>query len=95
MLAELGGDPRAFLALEGAPGVCFGGDLSKYDAVEPGVAATHGYDPNLPDMKASLLIYGASIAPRVLEGARMIDIAPTVAHLLDIALPDVEGRPLL
>jgi predicted AlkP superfamily pyrophosphatase or phosphodiesterase len=94
MLAELGGDPRALLALEGAPGVCFGSDLNAYE-VAPRVAATHGYDPNRPDMKASLLISGESIASGVIEGARLVDVAPTVARWLGIALPDVEGRPLL
>ena len=92
-VAKLGGDPAAFLALEAEPGTYFG---SGYDAYEtPSIyQGVHGYDPNRVEMKASLLFYGAGVSHVKLEGARLVDVAPTVAELLGLTLPETDGRPL-
>jgi arylsulfatase A-like enzyme len=55
----------------------------------------HGYLPSHPKMFTSLVLSGA----RVKKGAsighvRSIDVAPTIARLLGIELPNVEGRVL-
>ncbi len=105
-LAALGADPDAFLMLEAARGYQFSegwdGDVispARSPRSHRGSRATHGYNPELPEMKASLLIAG----PRVRQGEmtatadaepRLIDVAPTVASLLGFAMTNVEGRTL-
>jgi len=92
-VSALGGDPSAFLALEPELGTYFGSGRDAYET-PPTYKAVHGYDPNRPEMKASLILFGASIPHGKLEGARLIDIAPTVARLLGVTLPHADGRPL-
>jgi len=93
-IREMGGDPEAFLALEGAQGF---GIASGYwgEYISPAtVAATHGFDPRRPDMQASLLVRGPGVVPGKIEGARLLDVAPTVARWLGLKLSRAEGRPL-
>jgi predicted AlkP superfamily pyrophosphatase or phosphodiesterase len=92
-IRALGGDPAAWLALEGEAGVTFGNGLDSYEGPTH-YAATHGYDPSLPEMKASLLMLGPGIAPHGLENASLVDVAPTIARWLGLALPEAEGRVL-
>jgi predicted AlkP superfamily pyrophosphatase or phosphodiesterase len=89
-----GGDPSAFLALEAAPNYQFGGGCTG-DYVAPSTyRATHGYDPSRPELHASLLAVGPGIAHGVIRGARLIDIAPTIAGWLGLKMPEVDGKPL-
>jgi predicted AlkP superfamily pyrophosphatase or phosphodiesterase len=93
-IVAMGGDPDAFLALEAADGTMF---VSGYagDPKEPSKSlGTHGYFPDRPEMRASLLAYGPPIAAGKIENARMIDVAPTVADFLGLEMPKVEGSPL-
>jgi predicted AlkP superfamily pyrophosphatase or phosphodiesterase len=92
-VAALGGDPSAFLALEAELGTYFGGGHDTYDT-PPSYKAVHGYDPNRPEMKASLILFGAGVPHGKLEGARLVDVAPTVAHWLGLTLPNVDGHVL-
>lgn len=92
-VAALGGDSSAFLALEPELGTYFGGGHDTYDT-PPSYKAVHGYDPNRPEMKASLILFGAGVPHGKLEGARLVDVAPTVAHWLGLTLPNVDGRVL-
>ncbi|HKX26341.1 MAG TPA: hypothetical protein VJ302_01485, partial [Blastocatellia bacterium] len=56
---------------------------------------THGYLPSRPEMRASLIIYGAGVNPGVsLPLARMVDIAPTAAALLNLKLAQTEGKAI-
>jgi predicted AlkP superfamily pyrophosphatase or phosphodiesterase len=89
-----GGDPDALLALEATEGVYFGGGYGgEYEA--PAVnAASHGYDPARPSMQASLLLLGPGVQPGPIEGARLIDVAPTIARWLGFSMPNADGRPL-
>jgi predicted AlkP superfamily pyrophosphatase or phosphodiesterase len=93
-IATLGGDPAAFLALEPELGTYFGTSRDTYET-PPVYKAVHGYDPRRPEMKASLLLYGAGVPHGKLEGARLVDVAPTVAHWLGLTLPNADGRPLV
>ena len=45
-------------------------------------------------MQASLLMFGPSIPHGVIRGARLIDIAPTMAQWLRLPFPGAEGVPL-
>jgi predicted AlkP superfamily pyrophosphatase or phosphodiesterase len=92
--ARRGGDPLAYLALEAAPGFRFS-DAYRGDPITRSTdGGAHGYDPERPDMHAALLVTGPGIAPGIMERARLIDIAPTVAQWLGFKLEKAEGRPL-
>jgi predicted AlkP superfamily pyrophosphatase or phosphodiesterase len=55
----------------------------------------HGYDPTLPEMKAIFYAIGPDFRRRTLDEVDNIDIAPTIADLLDIKAPrDAQGRKL-
>jgi predicted AlkP superfamily pyrophosphatase or phosphodiesterase len=92
-IAALGGDPHAFLALEPDLGTYFGSRGDTYET-PPAYKAVHGYDPNRPEMKASLILFGAGVPHGKLTGARLIDVAPTVASMLGLTLPHPDGHPL-
>jgi len=89
-----GGDPAAFLALEAAEGYEIAGGYRGAHFAPSFYAGTHGYDPERPEMLASLLIYGPAIAPGKIKQARLIDVAPTVSRWLDLKLDRAEGKPL-
>lgn len=89
-----GGDPAAFLALEAADDFQFGpGCATEYQA-PPMYVATHGFDPQRPEMRASMLMVGPSIAHGSVANAHLIDIAPTIAGWLGLAMPSVDGKAL-
>jgi arylsulfatase A-like enzyme len=64
--------------------------------VTPGAnKGTHGYFPDHPQMRATLIIAGPGLAKRgPLGEVDMRDIAPTVAELLGVPLPTAAGKPL-
>jgi predicted AlkP superfamily pyrophosphatase or phosphodiesterase len=93
-IVAMGGDPNAFLALEAADGYVFvpgyAGDL-----VAPSKrGGAHGYFPDRPEMRASLIVYGPPIAHGKIENAREIDVGPTVARWLGLEMTKAEGKPL-
>ena len=95
-IVAMGGDPEAFLATEAAPGWGFTGGYSG-DLVSPPTtpnAAGHGWPVSVPAMRPSLLIYGPSSGAGEIEGARLIDVAPTVAGWLGLKMDKAEGKPL-
>jgi len=93
-IVAMGGDPEAFLALEAAEGWAIVGE-TKGDAISPATqAAEHGYLPERPEMRPSMLVYGPAIGHGKIEGARLIDVAPTVARWLGLKLEKAEGKPL-
>lgn len=93
-IRAFGGDPQAALAFSAEPGYDMVGGYSGDVFFPPGSVAGHGYDPRDAAMRASLLLYGPAIAPGKLEGARLIDIAPTAAHWLGLKLEKAEGHSL-
>jgi predicted AlkP superfamily pyrophosphatase or phosphodiesterase len=65
-------------------------------AAAPRYRAGHGHSPLLPGLGAGLVLEG----PGVRDGATlgevsMLDVAPTLAQLLGVDLPDAEGAPLV
>jgi predicted AlkP superfamily pyrophosphatase or phosphodiesterase len=89
----VGGDPSAFLAIEADLGTSFAAGYGDYESA-PTVLATHGYDPDRPEMRASLLLRGARVVPGPIADARLVDVAPTAASVLGLALPAVDGHPV-
>jgi phosphonoacetate hydrolase len=60
-----------------------------------GYRGTHGYLPTGDEMRASLIIYGVGArAGSKIRLARMVDVAPTVAALLKLSLPQTEGKQI-
>jgi predicted AlkP superfamily pyrophosphatase or phosphodiesterase len=55
----------------------------------------HGYLPDHASMRPALVLSGAGVAiGRNLGRVRNLDVAPTIARLLGLSLPDVDGRVL-
>lgn len=60
------------------------------------LAGTHGYPPELPDMQAVFFAMGRGVNtdPKI-EHVRHVDLAATIAALLDVAPPEQsEGEPM-
>ncbi len=61
----------------------------------PSEKGGHGFSPEFPEMRASFFISGAGIAHhRDLGVIDMRQIAPTVAKILNVSLPDAKSAPL-
>jgi Type I phosphodiesterase / nucleotide pyrophosphatase len=59
-------------------------------------AGDHGHDPGRPEMDAVFLVAGPGVPPlRDLGRIDMRDVAPTLAGLLRLRLPEAEGRDRL
>jgi predicted AlkP superfamily pyrophosphatase or phosphodiesterase len=99
-IAGLGGDPRALWALdlnEGfyARGGYAGPLLSPRTGAAGGLGGGHGHDPRRPELHAFFLAAGAGIRPGTeLPLSGQVDIAPTVARLLQLRMERIEGRPI-
>jgi predicted AlkP superfamily pyrophosphatase or phosphodiesterase len=70
-----------------------GGDVTFVD--KPERKGSHGHDAALPDLHATFIAWGEGIRP----GARLgevsnVDVAPTIAKLLGIPMPDADGKPI-
>lgn len=88
--------PQAALMLEAAPGYSFDDTLTGAEVRDSGETyqGTHGYLPTDPRMHASLIIYGPGVRSGAkLPLAKMIDLAPSIAALLKLKLPQPEGKP--
>ena len=88
----------ADLVLVAGDGFAFDG-LAKGEPVTDVPAGStpgaHGYLSTDADMHAILIVSGAGVKRGVIvPQARTIDIAPTIAQWLGLALPDAEGRVL-
>lgn len=95
-LRRFGGYPDAYALVNARSGFAFGGDLDS-PLVRSGTRtkAVHGFVPDDEAMYGSLIMSGAGIREGGRLGiVRIEDIAPTIAYLLGIALPDAEGRVL-
>ncbi len=57
--------------------------------------AQHGYSEEFSEMRASFMLTGKGIVPGNLEHVRLIDVAPTLAGIMNVELPDAEGRNVL
>ncbi len=56
---------------------------------------SHGHDPLVPDLHAMFVAWGVGIKSGSRAGdIKNTDVAPTIARILQIQMPNVEGRPL-
>ena len=93
-IVAMGGDPDAFLALEAVEGFVITGDYAGKFTEPSKLGGTHGYFPDRPDMRSSLLFYGPFIAAGKIGNARLIDIGPTIARWLGLDLSTAQGSAL-
>lgn len=92
-----GKDPQMFdVLLTAKPGYSFSGATGgPVTAAVPQQAGSHGYVASDPDLDAIFIASGYGVNARgKLKEVRTIDIAPTIAKLLGVPLPNVKGTPL-
>jgi predicted AlkP superfamily pyrophosphatase or phosphodiesterase len=62
---------------------------------KPERLGSHGHDPSLPHLHATFVACGKGIKPGVVLGEiPNVNVAPTMAKLLNISLPNATGQPL-
>jgi predicted AlkP superfamily pyrophosphatase or phosphodiesterase len=97
-LANPSQDPRApDMLLFAEEGKAFGdtaaGDLPF--ELKPERKGSHGHDPEVPDLQATFVAWGVGIKPKVRLGKiPNIDVAPTIAKLIGVTLPNPDGHAL-
>ncbi len=93
-LDDLGAMDGAAFAIEPAPGFALGGGCAR-GLTRSGGGGAHGFLPSRPSMATGFIAAGAGVRAGVtLDTMSLIDIAATVARLLGVAAPPVEGRVL-
>ena len=95
-VAQFGGFPNAAFVVTLRAGFYTGAALTGPLLVETPGHGTHGYNPaTTPEMRASFFIAGPGIAgSRNLGLIDMRQIAPTLAHILGVSLPDARQSVL-
>lgn len=85
------------LVLYAADGYAFRASMNEDKAVVPAVnyAGTHGYPNSDPELDGIFIANGPEIKQgAVLDRIRNLDVAPTLAKLMGLEFPDVDGRVL-
>ena len=85
------------LLLTAKDGYAFTGDVGDQPVVDtpPGSLGSHGYLASDPDLQALFIASGRGIRRGMkLDSVSNLDLAPTIARLLNISLPGAEGRVL-
>lgn len=96
----LGCGLEASLALDGAMGYGFidnyyiGNDMDDNFVAPHNEKGLHGYLPTLPDYQTMFFAYGVDIKPTVIENMSIIDIAPTICHMLGIEQDTMDGKAI-
>lgn len=89
-----GAGPGFFVGFK--PGYYAGSDIvSPLVETSETLKGTHGYFPTHREMRATFMISGPGIAAhKNLGDIDMRDIAPTLANILHVSLPEATGKPL-
>ena len=94
-VARLGGTPMASFWVDFKPGYLMGSDSAAPPVGPASIKGTHGYFPTHPEMRATFILTGPGIAKHGSLGEiDMRDIAPTLAKVMKVKLPDADGKPL-
>lgn len=93
-IAALGGAEADYLVLF-KPGFQIGRDPGAPLLASSQYRGMHGYSPETADMDAVFVLSGPGIPRRDLGRIDMRDIAPTLARLMQVELPEAEGHDLL
>ena len=95
-LRERGADPRAWFGIDAAPGFLFGNSVTGPLARASELRGVGGYPADEPGSDVGFVAWGPGLRSSVrVSLLRQLDVAPTVASLLGIRLPEVQGRALL
>jgi hypothetical protein len=97
-LDRLGAFPGAIVALEAVDGYYFSMANPAARVLQQGdpCKGMHGYLPTNPEMATGFIASGRGIRPGVIVPTlRMLDVAPTIAALLNLDLPTAEGVPVI
>lgn len=89
-----GGFPGAIVVLQAAAGGTFSERFDPPLTAPSHYKGAHGHSPDLPEMGATLVLWGDGVRAGDLGNVTMLDIAPTLAALLGLAMPSAEGKPL-
>jgi predicted AlkP superfamily pyrophosphatase or phosphodiesterase len=89
-----GGMPGAIIGLEARHGYVFSEATDGPLVTATSYRGHHGYAPEEPEMRSTLFFWGEGVTPGDLGDVEMIDVAPTIAALLDFPLPSAEGKAL-
>ncbi|MEL1264621.1 ectonucleotide pyrophosphatase/phosphodiesterase [Pseudoxanthomonas putridarboris] len=93
-IVRLGGAQADHLVLF-KPGFQIGRDPAAPMLADSSYRGMHGYSPESREMDAVFVVTGPGIPRRDLGGIDMRDIAPTLARLMRVELPQAEGQDLL
>jgi hypothetical protein len=94
-LDRLGAYPEAALAIEGKNGYTIGGSYTELVKDLGKTQGNHGYHPDHPELRTGFVASGCGIpAGKNLGLIRVIDVAPTAAKLLGVAMPGTDGQAL-
>jgi predicted AlkP superfamily pyrophosphatase or phosphodiesterase len=95
-LKATGGFANSFLAVGMKPGFSVGGATSgSWLTAEIDTRGMHGFAPGPIELDSSFVAFGPGIEQQHLGRRTMIDIAPTVAHILGIEIPGAAGTNML
>jgi predicted AlkP superfamily pyrophosphatase or phosphodiesterase len=93
--STMGGFPDAAFVVVLRPGYQLGYSLDGPVVRERRAGGMHGFPPDDPEMAASFLVVGPGVAKgRDLGVVSMLDIAPTLAALMGLSMPEAEGKPI-
>jgi predicted AlkP superfamily pyrophosphatase or phosphodiesterase len=93
---KLNGNPQAEWYVLFKPGYQMASELKEPLLGPSTMRGMHGYDADLPEMRSTFLLMGRGVpASKSLGSIDMRDIAPTLAHLLGVTLPNAQGKTLL
>jgi predicted AlkP superfamily pyrophosphatase or phosphodiesterase len=96
-LPKPGKDPQMFdILLTANAGYSFSGAAGgAVTAAVPQQAGSHGYLSADPDLDAIFIASGYGVKRGAkLDEVHSVDVAPTIAQLLGVSLPNVKGKPL-
>jgi predicted AlkP superfamily pyrophosphatase or phosphodiesterase len=95
LIAGMGGAPDMDFFVDAKIGYNMGSKLTGPMVTAGSEKGTHGYFPDHPEMRATLIIEGPGVGRRGSLGeVDMRDIAPTLAEILGVSLPTAQGKPL-
>jgi predicted AlkP superfamily pyrophosphatase or phosphodiesterase len=95
-MLSLGADPEAWFGLEAEPGYAFGDGALGARMGAAAARSVGGYLPKGADTDTGFVVWGRGVRTGVrVPRMQLVDVAPTLARLLELELPEPDGRPLV
>lgn len=93
-LDALGANPKAAFWLEAGDDKGFSGALTGDLTSVHAVRGTHGGLPTRTLLHTGFIASGPGVRPAVIDRMRLVDVAPTLAKLMGVELPETDGAVL-